>query len=83
MLCQTWPNVVLKREYDGILWRHKQRISSNNYHHTRLLNTGIWQGGIQSISRPAQHQTSARHFVHAYQPSRTCHFKKSSNNKRL
>jgi len=32
--------LVCKREYDVILWRHKQGISSNNHHHTSLLNTG-------------------------------------------
>jgi len=35
-------NGVCKREYDVILWRHKQHISSNNRHHTPLLNTSIW-----------------------------------------
>jgi len=28
-----------KYEYNVILWRHKLRISSNNDHHTPLLNT--------------------------------------------
>jgi len=28
--------------YDVILWRYKQRISSNNDHHAPLLNTKIW-----------------------------------------
>jgi len=32
--------LVCKREYDVMLRRHKQRISSN--HHTPLLNTRIW-----------------------------------------
>ena len=49
--------LVCKREYDVILWRHKQCISSNNGHHrpTPLLNTRIWQGGIQPSSRPGHH----------------------------
>jgi len=34
--------LVCKREYDVILWRHKQRITSNNDHHTPLLNNRIW-----------------------------------------
>jgi len=34
--------LVCKREYHVILWRHKQRISSNNDHHTPLLNTTFW-----------------------------------------
>ena len=33
--------LVCKREYDVILWHHKQRIPSNNDHHTPLLNTRI------------------------------------------
>ena len=49
--------LVCKCEYDVILWRHKQRISSNNDHHTQLLNTRIWWGGIQPSSRPGHHQT--------------------------
>jgi len=38
-LAQT---LVCKREYNVILWRHKQSISSNNDHHAPLLNTGNW-----------------------------------------
>jgi len=53
--------LVCKREYDVILWRHKQRTSNNNDQYTPLLNTRIWKGGIQSSSRPGHHQTSARH----------------------
>jgi len=34
--------LVCKRECGVILCRHKQRISSNNDHHTPLLNTRIW-----------------------------------------
>jgi len=34
--------VVCKREYDVILLRHKQRITSNNDHYKQLLNTKIW-----------------------------------------
>jgi len=30
-----------KREYDIILQRYKQHVSSNNDHHTPLLNTTI------------------------------------------
>ena len=44
--------LVCKREFDVILWRHKQFISSTNDHHTPLLNTRIWKGGIQWSSRP-------------------------------
>jgi len=29
------------------MWRYKQRISSNNDHHTPLLDARIWQGGIR------------------------------------
>jgi len=52
-----------KREYDVILWRHKQRISSNNDHHTPLLNTRIWKGASNQavapgITRPL-HATAA------------------------
>jgi len=54
--------LVCKRAYDVILWRHKQRISSNNDHHSPLFNTRIWKGGIQSSNRPGHHQTSARHW---------------------
>jgi len=47
------------------IWRHimtsQKRISSNSDHHTPLLNTRIWLGGIQSSIRPGHHQTSARH----------------------
>jgi len=53
--------MICKREYDVILWRHRQRISNNNDHYTPLLNTRIWKGGIQSSSRLGHHQTSARH----------------------
>ena len=53
--------LICKREYDVILWRHKQRISNNSDHYTPLLNTRIWKEGIQSSSRPGHHQTSARH----------------------
>jgi len=35
-------NGVCKREYDVILWRNKQCMSSNNDYHTPLLNTRIW-----------------------------------------
>jgi len=35
-------NLGCKPEYDVILWRHKHRISSNNDHHTPLLNTRLW-----------------------------------------
>ena len=55
--------LVCKREYDVILWRHKQRVSSNNDHHMPLLHTRTWQGGIQSSSHPGHHQTSARHWL--------------------
>jgi len=34
--------LVCTRKYDIILKRCKQRISSNNDHHTLLLNTRIW-----------------------------------------
>jgi len=44
--------VVCKRGYDVILWRHKWHTSSNNDHHTPLLNTRIWWGGIQSSKPP-------------------------------
>jgi len=33
--------LVCKREYDVILWRHKQRISSNNGYHTPMLKTSV------------------------------------------
>ena len=55
--------LICKREYDVILWRQKQCISNNNDHYTPLLNTRIWEGGIQSSSRPGHHQTSARHWA--------------------
>jgi len=54
--------LVCKPENDVILWRHKQRIFSNNDHHSPLFNTTIWKEGIQSSSRPGHHQTSARHW---------------------
>ena len=49
--------LICKREYDVILWRHKQRISNNNDHYTPLLNTRIWKGAsnqavAQGITRP-------------------------------
>jgi len=34
--------LVGKSEYDVIMWRHKQRISSNSDHQTPLLNTRLW-----------------------------------------
>jgi len=34
--------LACKRDYDVTLLRHKQRKSSNNLHHTPLLNTRIW-----------------------------------------
>ena len=51
--------LVCKRENDVILWRHKLRISSNNDHHTPLLNTEFGRGAYnQSVSpgvtRPLQ-----------------------------
>jgi len=54
---------VWKREYDIVLWRRKQCISSKNDHHTPLLTTRIRKGGIQSSSRPGHHQTYARHWL--------------------
>jgi len=36
--------LVCKREYVVIFRRHKQRISSNNNHHTPLLNTECGRG---------------------------------------
>jgi len=33
--------LVCKREYYLTFWRQKQRLSSNNDHHTPLLNTRI------------------------------------------
>ena len=50
--------LVCKCEYYVILWRHKQRVYSNNNHYTPLFNTRFWLGGIQSSSRPGHHQTS-------------------------
>jgi len=58
--------LICKREYDVILWRHKERISNNNDHYTPMLNTRIWKGGIQSSSRPGHHQSSARHWLHLW-----------------
>ena len=57
-------NVGGKIENDVILWCHKQSVFSNKDHHTPLLYTRIWSGGIQSSSRPEHHQTSARHWLH-------------------
>jgi len=34
--------LICKREYDVILWRHKQHLSSNNCHYTPLLNIRTW-----------------------------------------
>jgi len=59
--------LICKREYDVILWRHKQRISNNNDHKTPLFNTRIWKAGIQSSGRPGLHQISARHLGHTDQ----------------
>jgi len=77
MLCQqTSPkrwfgNVNFgKRRFgnDVILRLKKQRmrISSNNDHHTPLLNIRVWQGGTQSSSRRGHHQTSTRHCPRLY-----------------
>jgi len=44
--------LVCKRKYDVILWRCKQRISSNNDHRTLLLNTIIWQGAYNQAVAP-------------------------------
>ena len=44
--------LVCKREYDVILWRHHQRISSNNDHHTPLFNTRIWRGAYNQAVTP-------------------------------
>jgi len=57
VLCQQniAKTLVCKREYDVILWRHKQRISTNHHHHTPLLNTGRVASNqvvVPGITRP-------------------------------
>ena len=59
MLCETnfAKTLVCERECNDMLWHHKQRISSNNDHHTPLLNTRIWleaynQAVAPGITRP-------------------------------
>ena len=51
------------------IWRHKPCMPSNNDHHTPLLNTRIWKGGIQSSNRPGRHQNSARHWLLDWNPN--------------
>jgi len=41
-----------KREIDVIVWRHKQRIFSNNDHHSPLFNTRIWKGASNQAVAP-------------------------------
>jgi len=44
--------LVCKREYDVILWRHKQRVSSKNDQHTPLLYTRIRKGASNQAVAP-------------------------------
>jgi len=54
--------LVYKREYDVILWRHKQRISSNK---TTIRRCFIleFRRGASNQAVTGHHQTSARHYI--------------------